>query len=427
MGTLALHPVLPAMTHATIISADFLVHNPSVTSDSVDFVFTPTSQSSGSLVASTDTISLVDANNEIQNDWSWQNTATNGKLLTRQVLQEAPLIYSTLGTSEDWRLSVQDSTVVKGINWIEAPIDSSETNGDDDPSSNGGESADPLPDIILPLQITELLPNAFGSDTGSEFVEVYNPNIVPISGDGYRLYTGVNLDKSYAFPEGFVVAPLAYAIFKNDVVKFSLSNIAGAVQLSLNGTRVGLPITYMNPLESEAWAYVHNEWQYTNNPTPSGANRSSTVVDEPNSEVKGAATLQKPCAENQYRNPGTGRCKLITTEPSAKVPCNENQTRNPDTGRCRNAVAASTPTPCKAGQERNPETNRCRNIVQMTKAGSGLKVSEKTQSSAGMSWYMWVGIGGVVVAILSYAIWEWREEMKLVIQKVKARVLKRPN
>lgn len=428
-GTVILRPVLPANTYATIVSDDFLVHNTNLSASSVALTFAPTSQSSGSLVASSDTLALVDANNEVQSTWLWQAAVSSGKLLARQVVTEEPLIYAATGTASDWQLMGQSSVVRSNVLWVETiviPDSEPEQEVSDDPPGEGGTSVDsPLDQsgVIEPLQITELLPNAVGSDIDNEFIEVYNPNLVAVSGANYKLLAGANLDKTYIL-DNFTVAPLSYVIIKNDVTKFSLSNTSGAVQLSLNGNRVGEPITYKNPAEGEAWALINGVWQYTNRPTPGAVNRTSEVSSNEGDEDR-VVVAQKPCADNQYRNQSTGRCRLIATTSAARTPCKENQTRNVDTGRCRNNTVATTAAPCKTGQERNPETNRCRNITKMSKAGNELKIAEKTQKSAGAAWYAWLGIGGVILSVLSYGIWEWRQELQQVFQKMKKVFLKR--
>ena len=152
------------------------------------------------------------------------------------------------------------------------------------------------------------------------------------------------------------------------------------------------------------------------------------MTDETKTETPVAETPSlKPCAPNQYRNPETNRCRLISTSStssSSLTPCREGQERNPDTNRCRSVSTKTTElAPCKEGQERNPETNRCRNIVSMTDAPHEVKgVQEVAQQQS--SWYVWVVVGLVVSGALAYAGWEWRVEVQQFIVKLKARLFR---
>lgn len=44
-----------------------------------------------------------------------------------------------------------------------------------------------------------------------------------------------------------------------------------------------------------------------------------------------------------------------------------------------------------------------------------------TERQPGMGWYMWAAIIGIVVLVLGYAVWEWREELKVFIDRIKKR------
>lgn len=418
-----LHAVLPSGAYATVVSHDFLAHNTSMAIGDAALSFAPTNQSSGSLVASADTVTLVDAHDEAWDTWSWQTAVSSGKLLSRQVLSIEPLVYATEGVASEWQQAVQGSVVRSSLQWLEVTTIPSVDDGYSDPPSDPSHNQ---PKDTTPLQITELLPNPAGLDTGNEFIELYNPNLISVSGEDYKLLVGANLDKTYSLPAHFIVEPLSYAVIKNDVIKFSLSNTAGAVQLLQKGVRVDKPVAYANPPEGESWAIVAGMWRYTNSPTP-GTDNSSSEINEAAVDAESlAAIVQKPCATNQYRNLATGRCKLIAVTASTQAPCKVNQTRSLDTGRCRNNVVATVPVACKVGQARSPETNRCRTITKMSKAPNSLKVVEKSQKTTGATWYMWLGIGGIILAILSYAMWEWREEMQRLFQKIKRNITKRP-
>ena len=420
---------LPAGAYATIVSSDFLASVPGVTAEHVSLVYSSINQSSGALVGSADSLVLINEEGDSIDALSWQSAISNTKLYSRQVTQVDPLLYSVTGTSADWQQSLQESTVLQGVEWVEYqassdsadPTDPSDDSDPEEPEvpadSQTGEAGD---STALPLEITELLPNAAGSDAGNEFIEFYNPNTVAVRGQGYELLVGATTVKVYTVPATFIVEPLSYAVLKNDTTKYSLSNTSGAVQLRFNGQNVGPTITYISPKDGESWALIEGEWQYTGLPTPGSPNDTGSVLGL---QVPVALSIQKPCAENQYRNVETGRCKLITVA-SVQSPCKEGQVRNVETGRCRNIASSTGPAPCKAGQERNAETGRCRNIVKMTKASDKLVPSEKTQVTSGPAWYVWIGVGGIISAILGYGVWEWRQELRQVFQRVREKFAK---
>lgn len=244
------------------------------------------------------------------------------------------------------------------------------------------------------VMISELLPNPAGTDTGREFIELYNPTdeVIPLTGCALQV---AGSSKLYAF--GIVsLEPGAHAVFYSSTTGLSLPNAAGGTVWLLSADNVELQtVTYPGNLaDDQAWAFADGAWQATYAPTP----------DLPN-----VALSLKPCPEGQVRNESSGRCIAIATTASTLSPCKEGQERNPETNRCRAvASAASTFESCAADQERNPETNRCRktaakasNIAAVTDVESGT-IGSKT------SWYI---TGAVVLAALSYAIYEYRQEI----------------
>jgi hypothetical protein len=250
---------------------------------------------------------------------------------------------------------------------------------------------------LLPIRITELLANPYGSDTGNEFIELYNPNDTAVALGLYALKVGITTPKLYSFPVGSHMEPNSYMIFSNSDIPFTLANSTGQVAvMTADNSIVDESLPYTTPQDDMAWALIDGGWQYTSQPTPGATNLASLV--EVTDDAAVTSTLV-PCASNQYRSPETGRCRLlvaassvltpckdgqyrseetnrcrsIAVDASAGVSCDVNQERNPETNRCRLIAAADTTTVvCKAGQERNPETNRCRNIVALSAAALGV-------------------------------------------------------
>jgi len=293
---------------------------------------------------------------------------------------------------------------------------------------------------VAHIALNELLPNAAGSDTGNEFIELYNPGSVGVDLSLYRLQVGIDTLKTYSFPAGSSLAANGYVSFSNDDIPFTLVNTSSHVQIvTVDNQSVDSAPTYDQPFDGMSWALIDGVWQYTDQPTPGAQNLASL----PSEIVEDSVTGLKPCPDGQYRNPDTNRCRLIVTissnlapckdgqyrseetnrcrsiasDVASLVPCSEGQERNPLTNRCRTiATTLSAPlSPCKAGEERNPDTNRCRTIVKPVAAGYAVQpVAKSSDNFSGL-----IALGAVIAAALGYAVWEWRVELTRLFFKLR--------
>lgn len=290
---------------------------------------------------------------------------------------------------------------------------------------------------LLPLQVTELLPNATGVDAGKEYIELYNPTDRVADLAFYAVYVGLNGEKSYPFPAGNVLGPGEFKIFYDTDIPFTLANTAGRVGVGgVDGTLLMQTDAYANAGDDYAWAYVNGTWQYTNQPTPGSANLAflepteeltSTVATAscPGGKyrhpltnrcrnIESDASVLASCEADQYRNPDTGRCRKIATAASL-APCKDGQYRSEETNRCRNVETASAQlAACKEGQERNPDTNRCRNQTPSAIPNAAFAVEPVKEGAKGF--VGWLALGGVTTLALGYAGWEWRRE---IAEKIK--------
>lgn len=293
---------------------------------------------------------------------------------------------------------------------------------------------------LLPLQLTEILPNAAGSDTGHEYVEIFNPTDREADLGLYTLHVGIDNEKTYQFPAGSVIKPGEYATFYDNAMKFTLVNTASQVSLVGNdGTMIAQTDAYANPADNNAWAFIDSVWQYTDQPTPNTTNIPALpVIDEEvssNSQsapcpagkyrhpltnrcrnIESDGTVLTACDDDQYRNPETGRCRKVVTA-GALAACKDGQYRSEETNRCRNiATAATSLAPCKEGQERNPDTNRCRNTTSKSVPQAAYAV-EPVKDGA-KSFVGWTALGGVGALAVGYAGWEWRREVTSWIRRI---------
>lgn len=292
------------------------------------------------------------------------------------------------------------------------------------------------------IQITELLPNPAGSDSGNEYVEFYNPNLHSVDLTGYVLWIGPAFEKSYVVPAHTQLPAGAYIRFSNTDILYTLVNSSSRAKLvAPAGNTVSEAPVYNNPLDSEAWAQINTIWQYTNRPTPAAANKVSvyedtetidsvvTLADCPAGKYRNALTnrcrnieadvsVLATCDVDEYRSPDTNRCRKVVVLASQVTACKDGQYRSEETNRCRNIVSTTTElTPCAENQERNAETNRCRNVVKSVPSAAFAIEPVKEGGKAFVGWW---ALGGVGVLAAGYGVWEWRREMVGAIRKVVA-------
>ncbi len=301
---------------------------------------------------------------------------------------------------------------------------------------------------LLKIEISEMLPNPLGTDAGSEFIELYNPNDVEVSLNNYALVIGSDR-KIINFPIDSVIGAKEIKSFLDNEMLFNLVNSIGGVSLeSADGQIIDGFVGYEAAGDDMSWAKIDGLWQYTNRPTSGSINLVSMINE---TEVISENETLQSCAPNQYRSPETNRCRLIPITTSSIVPCGtgqyrseetnrcrniasdiislvpcaEGQDRNPETNRCRNTsgsvLGSSDLKPCKEGQERNPETNRCRNIK-----GDIAEAQYKPQQAAQKqdNMILILSIAGVVSLALGYGIWEWKSDIVKLFSKIREKLSK---
>lgn len=275
----------------------------------------------------------------------------------------------------------------------------------------GGSPANPAASC-QGVMISEILPNPASTDSGREFIELYNPTSGSIGLAGCGLQVGGNA-KIYQLPDVSLASGQYHAFYDSDT-GLVLPNAAGGTVYLLSADLDELnTASYQPDLDDDvAWAWFGGtDWQATYEPTPNAANISQPI---------------KPCPVSQERNEDTGRCRQIetasvssagkTAKSSALTPCKVGQTRNPDTNRCRAiAQTASSLKSCPTGQERNVDTNRCRKIVAANALAKVQDVSSAVLNSR-TSWYL-AGIAGLVA--LGYGAWEWRHDLANLIARLR--------
>lgn len=286
------------------------------------------------------------------------------------------------------------------------------------------------------LIISEIMPNPTGTDTGQEFIELYNPTDTEVMLEGCLLQTSANT-KQFMFSIGSRLLPGEYQAFYSHVTDLVLANAAGG-EVMLTGTNTDFSVQY--PLEMEAnhvWISLNGQWYDSTIPTPGAAN----VLPQPPVEVVEEETEPEPCPPGKFRNPETNRCKNIQTVSTALAPCAIGQLRNPETNRCRNIVSTvSSLVPCRSGQERNPETNRCRNVAGLSttqtacqegyernpetnrcrKIAANLAASPSVGSVQKSTPPNYTFLIATSVVVLGYGVYEYRKDIQNLLLRLKA-------
>lgn len=430
--------ILPASGVMTVASDIFVSQN----KVNVDFVFSPTNQTSGSIIASSDTISVLDKSKTIIDTASWSSTLSSGDHIVRN--KNIDGVYVDTDTESDFTksnvLSVPASNLFEKVTIIDVcpniesiqvsiPTGYMKNNAGDcveDLCINLTGLQEKVPagydsDInkqclvsLVDIYINELLADAVGSDEGGEFIEIYNnsPNDVDLS--LYKIAVGDN-PNWYLFPTGITIKAMSYKVFYNNEIKFTLTNSGLSVILyTIDDQQLGSKVEYVNAKMGYSWAIINNIWQYTNRPSPGSVNQESYI--EETASVVSENTV-KPCAPNQYRNPDTNRCRLIVTasQPQTLTPCKEGQYRSEETNRCRNIKDEVVLAECEQGYERHPETNRCRKIANLEKVPYGLNqiTNGQQQNNGNLVLY---SVGSIVGG---YGLWEWRGDFRQIIRKIR--------
>lgn len=359
--------LLAAQQAVLIGSPQFYTAQPSILQD---FSFS----TSSNLAATNGSLYLQNANGQEIDRVGWgnglaENTALAGDLQGGKIFQRKKdtttnLFIDTNNNAQDFEVaSLPASLESHGIVEEEIP-DVCPNLPDFQGSVPEGYQLDGDDCVAIPLesrtlQITEMLPDAIGSDEDNEFIEVHNPYNEPIALEDYRLFVGPNYEKSYSFPDNLEISPGQYLAFYNWEVKFSLLNSSSRAKLvAPAGNLVSESESYTSTKEGVSWARFDDGWKMSQKSTPGTENEYEEVV-----EVDQTTSTLKPCAPGKYRNPETNRCRNLASASGLLKACAADQVRNPETNRCRKiASSGSSLTPCKAGQERNPETNRCRKV-----------------------------------------------------------------
>lgn len=111
-----------------------------------------------------------------------------------------------------------------------------------------------------PVEISELLPNPVGKDTGNEWVELFNNTGANINLNGWKIKSATKEKQLNS-----VIAPYSYI-----TISFQLNNTGTTIKI-LNGNTEVDSVTYGQSLEGKSYSKSLNKWSWTD-PTKSKEN-----------------------------------------------------------------------------------------------------------------------------------------------------------
>ncbi len=149
--------------------------------------------------------------------------------------------------------------------------------------SSTGTIAESTP-TILPI-ISELIPNPEGSDSTSEWIELYNPLTEEITLSGLYLDDADGGSTPYEL-SGSMGAE-SFLLISIEDSRISLNNSGDSVRLlGVNGEILS-QIDYTDSVEGSSYAKIGNEWVWSTNPTPEAEN---ITVEESSSDSSESET-----------------------------------------------------------------------------------------------------------------------------------------
>lgn len=266
---------------------------------------------------------------------------------------------------------------------------------------DGSDGLPPVEQLCSGVEISEILANPSGSDSGHEFIELHNSTDHPVGLGACGLKTN---SKTYNFEASETLAVNEYKAYYDGQTGLTLLNGGGTVEITPAGAE---KVVYPSLADDQAYALVAGAWRITGVPTPGVVNVASAKEPITDSKLEDISV----CEAGKFRNPETGRCKNLPAAPSA---CAADQERNAQTGRCRKiTTVASTQKPCTADQERSPQTGRCRKkaVALTKKIKKGQDPPAKTKPS------YWIMLA-VASAIVGYGVYEYRQDITKQMAKL---------
>ncbi len=129
------------------------------------------------------------------------------------------------------------------------------------------------------LRISELFPDPEGSDTETEFIEIYNTGDMEVDIGGWYLDDVEGGSRAYIIPEGTIIGGKQYMVFDREITRIALNNTDDSVRLLFPDKTVVEEIRMHDVVEGAAYIPdEQGEWGWSSDVTPGEANKMTTLI-----------------------------------------------------------------------------------------------------------------------------------------------------
>lgn len=143
-------------------------------------------------------------------------------------------------------------------------------------------------ETLLPIQISEVLPNPVGDDTQSEWIELYNPTESDVLLDGWSTSDVYGAVTTYSFTHNIISAHSFYVLERSES-GITLNNDQEQVVLSSPaGQSVSTAIMITIP-EGKSFSFIDGTWIWAD-PTKGGTNSTTLSSPSPSPTVQPSPT-----------------------------------------------------------------------------------------------------------------------------------------
>jgi hypothetical protein len=204
------------------------------------------------------------------------------------VLVDVPL--DSVATQEPFN----DNKTTQSIDPINAPEnDSQETTITENTQISEKEPthSDDADDLIEQIRVNEILANPDGTDSGNEFIELYNAGNKPLDISGWHVCDlstydqdkeSCDLSKSstYLFPDETTIDSHAYhTIYNKKDFSFAINNTNEKIYLTNSDNDPIFQFFFTTSASGLSWNYYEDQW-YEEIPTPSAINNENPLTKE---------------------------------------------------------------------------------------------------------------------------------------------------
>ena len=143
-------------------------------------------------------------------------------------------------------------------------------------------------EIILPIQISEVLPNPVGDDTQLEWIELYNPTENDISLDGWSIADVFGAIKTYSLT-GKTISAHSFFVIERSETGITFNNDKEQVVLRSPVGQLASTAIMTNIPEGKSFSFIDGDWVWAD-PTKGGANLTMLSSPSPSPSVQPSST-----------------------------------------------------------------------------------------------------------------------------------------